>query len=719
MVTVIQKRFATQMILLLLLLVAAHHSYAQGKAKSEEYLQRLTKAKNYKDSVRIYCLVADRKRYEEQHNEAKYYAGIAVLLSKKHNNFPLLGTAYFHVAQSFFEHENFDSARIYAQKSISAYDAANVKPVYYPYVVNMIGGYYLNKGDVTTALEYAHRQMDVAIEIKDTVSISNSYTLLAAVYGMLENPDDVLLYTKKALEINRLSGQVFNRAQVLSNLAAVYIEMKEADSAMVLLREMLHVATHERKALRSEGMAYMYMGKCHSLKNNFDSAIHYLKKAGQILVPLNDVLCIGEMLQYSGEAYRQIGQYDSAIKHVDKSFAFMSQGGGAGFAVELLRVRAEILAAAGNYKDAYTSYLQYRNISDSMFNADMQHKIAQLREQYESEKKDGLIARQQALNSMLQGQAKLQEQRLQNEILLKQALESENELAQQQIVTDSVIKSTLDKENSLKQTQLAQATRLNTVLAEDNKLREAALRKEKTINSLLISGFIIVLLFSGLAFAQYRKQKAANRIIVEQSDKLTLLMKELHHRVKNNLQIISSLLSLQSFRIKDAAASRAVREGQQRIEAMSLIHQRLYTRDNITEINIKEFISDLVDSLQSAYGYLEDDITISLDIANELMNVDQAIPLSLIINELVTNVFKYACEDNSHPELSIKLMRANGSIHLSVTDNGKGVNIEDWKEKEGSFGKELIRTFVKQLNGYLDLTVKNGTQFKLTIPAAA
>jgi two-component sensor histidine kinase len=195
-------------------------------------------------------------------------------------------------------------------------------------------------------------------------------------------------------------------------------------------------------------------------------------------------------------------------------------------------------------------------------------------------------------------------------------------------------------------------------------------------------------------------------------------MKELHHRVKNNLQIISSLLSLQSFRIKDEKASRAVREGQQRIEAMSLIHQRLYTRDNITEINIREYISDLVDSLQSAYGFGKDKINIRLDIADELMNVDQAIPLSLIVNELVTNAFKYAFEDNQAPELTVILKRKDGNIVLQVADNGKGVNIEEWTDKEGSFGKELIQTFVKQLNGYLDIAVNKGSQFTLSIPYA-
>jgi len=720
MVKTTQSQFATIFIALTLVLMAiCSMTWAQELSKSETYILNLAQANNYKDSVKSYCAIAISMRGEEKHETSKIYARFAVKLCKQHNDQKRLGTAYFHLAQAFFEHEKFDSAKYYAELSIKAYDSAHTKHVYYPYATNMIGAYYLNRGNLTTALDYAHRQMDVAVQIKDTVSISNAYTLLAAVYGLMGNIDDVLQYTKKALEINRLSGQIFNRAQVLANLATVYIEMNEPDSAMTSLVEMLQIATHESKSLRSEGMAYMYLGKCYSMMQNFDTAIYFLHRASNIISPLEDTICMGEILRYTGEMYWHKGKYDSALLYLDKCYRLLQQGGLSGIAVDILRVKSEVLAEAGAYRNAYQTLKQYKNVNDSIFNKNMRDKIALLREQYESEKKDGVIEQQQSLNILLKKQALLQAQKLRSEMQLKEMLESKNQLAQLQIVSDSVIKVSLDRENTSKRKQLAQAEELNGLLAEENKLKLASLKRQHTINSLLAGGIVIVLLFTGLTVAQYRRQKAANRTILMQSEKLKLLMKELHHRVKNNLQIISSLLSLQSFRIKDEAASKAVREGQQRIEAMSLIHQRLYTRDNITEINIREFITDLVDSLQSAYGYLEDEITISLDIANELMNVDQAIPLSLIINELVTNVFKYAFKNNSYPELTIKLLRVNNSIHLSVADNGNGINMQEWQENEGTFGKELIRTFVKQLNGYLDLIVKNGTQFRLIIPIAA
>ena len=196
---------------------------------------------------------------------------------------------------------------------------------------------------------------------------------------------------------------------------------------------------------------------------------------------------------------------------------------------------------------------------------------------------------------------------------------------------------------------------------------------------------------------------------------IKLLMKELHHRVKNNLQIVSSLLSLQSFRIKDKIAADAVKEGQHRIEAMSLIHQRLYTNDNITEVNIKEFVTDISESLMQAYGYDNNNFVLNLKIENELMDVDKAIPLSLIINELVTNAFKYAYADTAKPTLNINLTKVQNDMQLFIADNGKGMDMEAWQNNEG-YGKELVKTFTKQLDGEITVRIDNGTMFKITFP---
>ena len=202
---------------------------------------------------------------------------------------------------------------------------------------------------------------------------------------------------------------------------------------------------------------------------------------------------------------------------------------------------------------------------------------------------------------------------------------------------------------------------------------------------------------------------------VAAAEHIKLLMKELHHRVKNNLQIVSSFLSLQSFRIKDQAAMEAVKEGQHRIEAMSLIHQKLYIQDNITQVNIREFITDIAESLMEAYGFSKQNFGMEIFVSEDLLEVDKAIPLSIILNELITNAFKYAYTDINHPELKIYFTKKHKKATLLIADNGNGIDLEAWKNNDG-YGKELVSTFTEQLSGTLTLSVSDGTIFQIDFP---
>jgi two-component sensor histidine kinase len=207
------------------------------------------------------------------------------------------------------------------------------------------------------------------------------------------------------------------------------------------------------------------------------------------------------------------------------------------------------------------------------------------------------------------------------------------------------------------------------------------------------------------------KEKA---VIEEQSEKLKMVMKELHHRVKNNLTIVSSLLELQSNRLHDETTIKAFQEGQQRIEAMSLIHQRLYKSEQLTTINMVEYIEELSHNLMNAYGFIEKDIEIITNIEYQELDIDVAIPIGLILNELLTNTFKYAFKNTKSPQLIINLLKIKGLV-LEVKDNGIGIDMEQWRKKTGSFGKRLIMGLGEQLGGECTIENNNGTIYQLYI----
>lgn len=235
-------------------------------------------------------------------------------------------------------------------------------------------------------------------------------------------------------------------------------------------------------------------------------------------------------------------------------------------------------------------------------------------------------------------------------------------------------------------------------------------------------GLALFLILSLFMIFQYRIIARSNHIleennrkINEQSDQMRLLMKELHHRVKNNLQIVSNLLSLQSNRLTDEDARQSIRTGQQRIEAMSLIHKSLYNQDNVNMVDMREYLTNLVESVMQSFGFSEERFRLMLQVDVDELDIDMAMPLGLIVNEWITNSFKHAYQHVTNPELSLKL-EMNDAIQLEIRDNGSGMDMKLWDRPGGSFGIKLIKVLSRQLDGQCRVAVDAGTRFTLEIP---
>lgn len=216
---------------------------------------------------------------------------------------------------------------------------------------------------------------------------------------------------------------------------------------------------------------------------------------------------------------------------------------------------------------------------------------------------------------------------------------------------------------------------------------------------------LIVLLFFIFFFIKLRKSKKVlerkNEIIAKASQKNELLLKEIHHRVKNNLQIISSLLKLQIKNIDDEDATNAMIEGQNRVKSMSLIHKKLYQNENLGEINFDDYLNDLLGALAHTFKNEKTEVDITTDANGYLFDIDTAIPLGLIVNELVSNAFKYATVENKKLILIVKITKKESSGHylLTVTDNGPGMPSEFSIEKTKSLGLRLVSSLSRQLGG--------------------
>jgi PAS domain S-box-containing protein len=210
------------------------------------------------------------------------------------------------------------------------------------------------------------------------------------------------------------------------------------------------------------------------------------------------------------------------------------------------------------------------------------------------------------------------------------------------------------------------------------------------------------------------EQKLAEKKIADSLAEKEILLREIHHRVKNNMQIISSLLGLQSGNIKEQKYSEIFKDSQNRINSISLTHEKLYRSKDFANIDFDEYIRDLTTNLFHSYR-VGDRIELILNIDNVTLGIDQGIPCGLIINELITNSLKYAFPKDRKGEIKISLRRRDENlIELVVGDNGVGIPDDMDFRKTESLGLRLVTILVEdQLHGQIDLDRSRGTEFKI------
>jgi len=217
-----------------------------------------------------------------------------------------------------------------------------------------------------------------------------------------------------------------------------------------------------------------------------------------------------------------------------------------------------------------------------------------------------------------------------------------------------------------------------------------------------------------------QQKKVVEKMLAEKET----LLKEIHHRVKNNLQTISSMLMLQSAGLKDEQAKKAIAESQSRVRSIALVHQKLYQTDGLEKVELNAFIKDLAEQVKSFYRQQAQAITVSTSVPEAFILIDAAIPIGLILNELLTNSFKYAFSENTSGEITIQLQfegtiptQTNGLMRrrkarLSYADSGTGFDFS--KVGTNSLGLRLVKLLSQQIGAALEYSNTNGSEFLFT-----
>ncbi|VAV86199.1 Two-component system sensor histidine kinase [hydrothermal vent metagenome] len=269
-----------------------------------------------------------------------------------------------------------------------------------------------------------------------------------------------------------------------------------------------------------------------------------------------------------------------------------------------------------------------------------------------------------------------------------------------------------DKHISLLQTEFDVAQKESMIQQQQMKLNQ-----QRTRQTLIIIIAVLLLLLLVILYKTFKLNKKKNKLLEKQNREKEFLLKEIHHRVKNNLEIVSSLLSLQSAQTNDSTVIDAMQESQNRVQSMSMIHQKLYQGKNLGTIEMKDYLINLGSHVLDSFG-AEQRIVLECVMDILELDVDTAVPLGLIVNELITNALKYAFPEGRKGQIEVQLaQKSTDKLILKVIDNGIGQEDDDFTRGTG-FGMQLIQLLTQQLNGTMEHVKSNGTvvafEFKLS-----
>lgn len=581
-----------------------------------------------------------------------------------------LGNHYLH-------QQTYDSANYYYRKALRYNTRVNNSRRLAENLNNM-GVLYFKTNLLDSSIYYYQQALTEYEQLRDTLNTTVIEVNLGMLYkekGLYEKSLEFLLNASRKLEKMEPSAHL---AACYNTIGNVYSKIGELPSALTFHYRSVEV---KQRIGSQNGLAVSYnnIGNVYLLLNQNDSALNNFRKSLEIKRLLKDKSGEGSSLNNMGDVMVKMDKLREAEGLYRQALAIrLSTDDKVGQVITRNNL-AHVYFLDGNLEDAEYELKRSERLAASM--GLLQH----LKDNYESQVK--LYKQKKEYDEALDYSEQL--------LVIKDSLlslEKTQSLAEMQTRYESLKKE--DRISLLEKEGLLQAVEID--------------RKQIWIRSLFLA-MVLIFIIGVLVYYNFRMVRK-NKMRIE------ILLKELHHRVKNNLQILSSLLSLQSQQLTDDTAIKAVKSSESRINAMALIHRKLYTVDQNRTVDIKEYITELIEYLVYSYGYHERNLKLDLEINEISIDVDKAIPLGLILNELISNAFKHAYENQPNPKLKINL--AHPDLHgldIQIQDNGGGFPAMDEKQRK-TFGMKIVTTLIKELKGSLDVKSENGTTYNLHIP---
>lgn len=626
-----------------------------------ELAKECERSNNLNGAADVYSIMGDHCLFTDTKEKIKYYTASMNLYMRAGNEEDRIALL------KALGDVNFNAGKLeLAEKQLTAVlnwfkanHYQNLQDTYY--LLSVLNRF---KGDFGHALFYAMEAVKSSRLTESDEAEGYYFSCLAQIYNEMGDDKNSVLWYRKTIESlhNQKSEFMYNN---LKDLSDYLIREGKSDEVLALLKSVHN--TSNSTPLENELIAAI-KGNCYKYQKNYELAEkYYLEMLKWEELARVHTFNSSDSYYMLADFYISLNAYSKAEFYLKKILAMPA---GTYPLSKMKDVYLQLYRADSAKNDlgsAIINYKKYKSLNDTIFNKDRDQQIQELLIKYDANKKDA-----------------------DNKLLRKEAL-----------------------------------------------LQRDQLQKADLLAKITISGTFALLAILALLYVQFKNRKQANQMLLSHQQEITLkndslqnlidkqgklltekewLIKEIHHRVKNNLQVVMSLLNAQANYTDNEVAVNAIRDSQNRMQSITLIHQKLFQSDKVASIDIQSYIVDLMKFLCDTFHYNQR-IDFEFKIPSIQFDVVQAMPLGLIINEAMTNIIKYAFPNGEHGKVKIELTELdNGYVSFTISDNGKGLPENFDVETTKTLGMTLMKGLSQQIDGELLITSDNGVSLNIKFP---
>lgn len=539
--------------------------------------------------------------------------------------------------------------------------------------------YHREYSKLDSAVYYFKKVKDIYTNLNDDNALADNHLRLKEVYTLKTDYDIAMEYTYKALELFEKTKNQKGIAQCYSHIGhLLYFESRYATGAeycekAIAIQQKLNAKEDLALSYYHKGFNQLFSGvDLEVALATINTSINLYKELGEYGIPMMAAV------NWRGNIYKYMDDYDAAIADYQANFDASKKMGLQRYLYPSLANIGHVYIMQGKYKEALPYNLEA---------IDIMKKTGRIRSLWENYMHVSTIY--EALGDY---KLALYYSRLHTEAYVD--------------FKDNAIRGLESEAQAKYETGQKNAT----IYYQNEKISQ---QKKTQILYIVLAGLLAFILFGLLYYYQKRKKRnqellALNGQLDIKNKQNELLLKEIHHRVKNNLELVKSLLALQSAQLEESATKDAMIASQNRVQSMGIIHQKLYQGENLGSIDMKDYFVNLGEGILDTFN-AEDKVKIECAMETLELDVDTAVPIGLIVNELLTNALKYAFPENTKGNIQISLAQSSPEIlTLKVADDGIG-KTDGIAPKGTGFGSQLIQLLTQQLNGKMMETNDKGT----------